>query len=109
MMDGPSYPVSFSVDCADRELDRMTSFFRILTVIPIAIVLGAVAGGTWEWNYGNGATGTAAGAGGLLVFAPLLMIVFRRKYPRSGVDWNLELHRFGHRGLSHPAPPAYRH
>src|SRR5260370_32515930 len=99
MMDGPSYPVSFSVDYPDRELDRMTSFFRILTVIHIAIVLGAVAGGTWEWNYGNGATGTAAGAGGLLFFAPLLMIVFRRKYPRWWFDWNLELQRFGNRVL----------
>ena len=48
-MDGISYPVSFSVDYPDRELDRVTSVFRIFTVIPIGIVLGAVAGGTWEF------------------------------------------------------------
>ena len=93
-MDGTSYPVSFSVDYPDRELDRLTSFLRIFTVIPITIVLGAVAGGTWEWSYHNGATGTAAGAGGLLFFAPLLMILFRQKYPRWWFDWNLELQRF---------------
>ena len=96
-MDGTSYPVSFSVDYPDRELNRMTSFFRIFTVIPIAIVLGTVAGGTWEWSYGNSATGVAAGTGGLLLFGPMLMIVFRQKYPRWWFDWNLELQRFSSR------------
>jgi hypothetical protein len=93
-MNGTSYPVSFSVDYPDRDLNRLTSFFRIFTVIPIAFVLGAVAGASWQWTYSNGATGTAAGAGGLLFFGPLLMIVFRQKYPRWWFDWNLELQRF---------------
>jgi hypothetical protein len=99
-MDGAPYPVSFSVDYPDRELNRLTSFFRIFTVIPIAIVLGAVAGGGgWQWTYHNGASGTAAGAGGLLFFGPLLMILFRQKYPRWWFDWNLELQRFVNRVL----------
>jgi hypothetical protein len=38
-----------------------------------------------------------AGAGGLLFFGPLLMILFRRKYPRWWFDWNLELLRFSNR------------
>ena len=50
MIDGNAYPVSFSVDYPDRDLDRLTTFFRIFTVIPIVIVLGAVAGGTWQWS-----------------------------------------------------------
>ena len=33
-------------------------------------------------------------AGGLLFFPPLLMILFRQKYPRWWFDWNLELMRF---------------
>jgi hypothetical protein len=98
-MDGTSYPVTFSVDYPDRELNRLTSFFRLFTVIPIGIVLGAVAGGTWQWTYGNGTTGAAAGAGGLLFFGPLLMIVAMRKYPRWWFDWNLELQRFSSRVL----------
>lgn len=98
-MNGTSYPVSFSVDYPDRQLDRLTSFFRIFTVIPIGIVLGTVAGGTWEWSYRNGTSGAAAGAGGLLFFGPLLMILFRRKYPRWWFDWNLELQRFSNRVL----------
>ena len=75
----------------------MTTAFRIFTVIPIAIVLGAVSGGTWQWSYGHGGTAAASAAGGLLFFGPLLMILFRRKYPRWWFDWNLELQRFGNR------------
>jgi hypothetical protein len=98
-MDGTSYPVSFSVDYPDRELNRVTSFFRLFTVIPIAIVLGAVAGDSWQWSNGHGTTGAAAGAGGLLFFGPLLMILIRQKYPRWWFDWNLELQRFSSRVL----------
>jgi membrane-associated phospholipid phosphatase len=75
------YPVQFSVDYPDRPLDRLSTAFRIFLVIPIVIVLGAVSGGTWEWSYPNGTTAVAAGAGGLLFFGPLLMILFRQKYP----------------------------
>ena len=56
----PPYPVQFSVDYPDRDLNRMTTAFRIFTVIPIAIVLGAVSGGTWQWSYGHGGTAAAA-------------------------------------------------
>jgi hypothetical protein len=91
------YPVQFSVDYPDRPLDRLTTFFRLFTAIPIAIVLGAVSAETWQWSSGSKTTAVAAGAGGLLFFAPLLMIVFRRKYPRWWFDWNLELLRFSNR------------
>jgi hypothetical protein len=91
-----SYPVRFSVEYPDRELNRVTTFFRIFTAIPILIVLGTVDGGTWQWSSRQG-TLVAAGAGGLLFFGPLLMIVFRQKYPRWWFDWNLELLRFSTR------------
>ena len=91
------YPVRFSVDYPDRDLNRTTSAFRIFVVIPIAVVLGLVSGGTWEWSHGGQTTAVAAGAGGLLFFAPLLMILFRQKYPRWWFDWNLELQRFSNR------------
>ena len=81
MQQEASYPVRFSVDYPDRELDRVTTFFRLFTAIPIVIVLGSVSGETWQWSYDQG-TAVAASAGGLLFFGPLLMILFRRKYPR---------------------------
>ena len=91
------YPVQFSVDYPDRPLNRLTTFFRLFVAIPILIVLGSVAGGTWQWSTQNHTTAVAAGAGGLLFFAPLLMILFRQKYPRWWFDWNLELLRFANR------------
>jgi hypothetical protein len=90
------HPVSYDVEYPDRALNRLTSALRVFTVIPIAIVLGAVSGGTYSGSYDN-AGGTVAGAGGLLFFGPLLMIVFREKYPRWWFDWNLELMRFSNR------------
>jgi hypothetical protein len=93
------YPVRFSVDYPDRSLDRPSTGFRIFMAIPILIVLGAVSSaGSWDWSNGNGnAQSAAAGAGGLLFLGPLLLILFRQKYPRWWFDWNLELQRFGNR------------
>ena len=92
------YPVQFAVEYPDRPLSRLTSFFRIFVIIPIAIVLGTVSGGTWQstGSHSTMAYGGAA-AGGLLFLGPLLMILFRQKYPRWWFDWNLELQRFGNR------------
>jgi hypothetical protein len=96
------YPVQLSIDYPDRPLKRLTSFFRIFTVIPIAIVLTSVAGATWQSTNTSSGTGhttttVVTTAGGLLFFGPLLMILFRRKYPRWWFDWNLELQRFSNR------------
>jgi hypothetical protein len=52
-MEQATYPVQFSVDYPDRPLDRLTTFFRVFVAIPIAIVLGTVAGGTWQWTSGG--------------------------------------------------------
>jgi hypothetical protein len=94
-----AYPVQFSVDYPDRPLNRLTTFFRIFVAIPILIVLGAVSGGSYQWDSSSNETATVVvvGAGGLLFFAPLLMILFRQKYPRWWFDWNLELQRFSNR------------
>jgi hypothetical protein len=92
-----AYPVRFSVEYPDRPLNRLTTFFRIFVAIPILLVLGAVAGARWQWTHDQSTVVMAAGTGGLLFFAPLLMILFRRKYPRWWFDWNLELQRFVNR------------
>jgi Domain of unknown function (DUF4389) len=91
-----AYPVRFAVDYPDRELDRLTTAFRIFTVIPIAIVLTSIGGGSWQFGSGTRTTVVAA-AGGLLFVPPLLMILFRQKYPRWWFDWNLQLLRFASR------------
>ena len=94
------YPLTFSVEYPDRDLDRVTTGFRIIVAIPILILLGAIGGGGWGgWDAGNGGNGAmvAGGAAGVLFLPALLMIVFRQKYPRWWYDWNLELLRFENR------------
>jgi hypothetical protein len=95
------HPLRFSVDYPERDLNRVTTLFRLVMVIPIAIVLGAVSGAAWTYEYYDQArdviVATSVGAGGLLVFGPLLMILFRQKYPRWWFDWNLNLLRFSNR------------
>jgi hypothetical protein len=95
---GNQYPVQFSVEYPDRDLDRLSTGFRIIAAIPILIVLGAIGGGwgSWGGGAGNGEM-VAAGGGGILFFPTLLMILFRQKYPRWWYDWNLELLRFQNR------------
>jgi hypothetical protein len=88
------YPVRFSVDYPDRPLNRLTTGFRFITAIPIAIVLAALehinvqAGRHWF---------EVTTAGGLIVLATVLMLLFRQKYPRWWFDWNLEFSRFTNR------------
>ncbi len=90
------YPIRLSIDYPDRNLNRLTTFFRIFTVIPIAIIIGLLTSA----NYGGTAEGSEsyqyAAAG--LVFLPLvLMILFRRKYPKWWFDWNVALTKFSTR------------
>jgi hypothetical protein len=95
----PAYPVTLSVEYPDRPLDRLSTAFRIFVAIPIMIVLGTVSGSTWSYYSSSGTVHVVAGAGGLLFLGPLLMILFRQKYPRWWFDWNLELQRFTNRVL----------
>jgi Domain of unknown function (DUF4389) len=92
------YPVQLTVEYPDRDLDRLTTAFRIIVAIPILVVLAAVSGGNeTTFEAGRQSWRVAAGAGGLVFFGPLLMIVFRQKYPRWWFDWNRELLRFENR------------
>ncbi|MEE8471752.1 MAG: DUF4389 domain-containing protein [Dehalococcoidia bacterium] len=89
-----AYPVNLSIDYPDRGLNRLTTFFRAFTAIPIFIVIGllsassgsSTSGDEWGW-----------GAVGIVVIPTLLMILFRQKYPRWWFDWNVALTKFGAR------------
>jgi hypothetical protein len=92
---GTSYPVQFDVEYPDRELNRLTTGFRIFMAIPIAIVLATLGGESTAYAGDHWQAG--ATFGGLVTFTPLLLILFRQKYPRWWFDWNLELLRFQNR------------
>ena len=87
---GSKYPVRFDVDYPDRDLNRLTTAFRLLWIIPIAIIAALVS----HTGIGAGDEISYATAGGILVAPTVLMILFREKYPRWWFDWNLELSRF---------------
>ena len=82
------YPARLAIDYPDRPLNRWRTFLRVVYAVPILIVLSLV---------GGSGGGSGAGAGGQLILGPLVMIVFRRKYPRWWFDWNLGFLRFGTR------------
>lgn len=80
------YPLTFEVDYPERELNRVTTGFRIILAIPILIVLGLFQ------RYGVHVA--FLGFGAILFLPVLLMIVFRQKYPRWWFDFNREVLRF---------------
>ena len=90
------YPASLSVDYPDRELNRLTSFFRLIVTIPIAVLLCLVSGAVWESGEGQQWVVNLS-AGGVLFLATMLMLVFKRKYPRWWFDWNMALNKSGAR------------
>jgi len=92
--DGFDYPLTLSVDYPDRDLDRLSTAFRIFTVIPIAILAATITGGSFTTTSGARYVG---GAVGILFIPVVLMLLFRKKYPRWWYDWNLQLTRFGNR------------
>jgi hypothetical protein len=96
-MDDDDYPVRFAVQYPERDLNRLTTALRIFTVIPIAIVLSSIGGYAVNSNNGSAAATVAVGGTGLLFLPILLMLLFRRKYPRWWFDWNLQLLRFVNR------------
>jgi hypothetical protein len=91
-----AFPATLNIDYVDTERNRLTVFLRLITMIPIVILLGAIGGPTfssYEPNYSSVSSGSV-----VILFLPvLLMIVFRQKYPRWWFDFNLELLKFSTR------------
>ncbi|TMG20537.1 MAG: DUF4389 domain-containing protein [Chloroflexi bacterium] len=95
-----NYPVQFDVDFPSRPLDRLSTAFRLLLAIPIVIVITMLTGETLRDDDNT----NPIVIGGAAVFLPLvLMLVFRRKYPRWWFDWNLNLLRFSNRVTAYMA------
>jgi hypothetical protein len=76
-----TYPVRLDIDYAGSDRNRLTNFFRTITVIPILVLVTALGSGTKT----------------VIVIPTLLMILFRQKYPRWWFDFNVEYQRFSMR------------
>ena len=95
--DVDSFPVTLKIDLPSGELNRLSTGLRLFYLVPIAIVLGLLAGATsgWDWGYaGRHAWQAGMTAGGVVFLPTLLMIVFRQKYPRWWFDWSVQFMRF---------------
>ncbi len=86
------YPMSLSVDYPEK-LNRLTTFFRIFTVIPIFIILSLLSSSSGQGG-GDGGWGYQYAVAGLVVVPIVLMLLFRQKYPKWWFDWNLALIKF---------------
>jgi hypothetical protein len=98
------YAAKLNVDYPER-LDRVTTAFRLLWVIPIAIVLSLLSAQATSTvtvvntsgQFVSQVTRSGGGIAGGLFAATLVMILFRRRYPRWWFDFALQLYRFAAR------------
>ncbi len=97
-----TYPLSLSIDYPNRNLNRLTTFFRIFMLIPIGIVI-AFLGGSGSPFGGEDWEACVGGGGGIVVIPLVLMVLFRQKYPKWWFNWNLELTRFSTRVFAYSA------
>ena len=94
-----AYPARLEIDYPEK-LDRLSSFFRLIWIIPIAIILGLLTN-SGQTSYMNEAGEVVRQsryvAGGVTFGIPAavaLMILFRQRYPRWWFDFMRELTRF---------------
>jgi hypothetical protein len=79
-----AYPINLSIDYPDKKMNRITTFFRLLTAIPIFIIFILISGGI-------------IATGGFVFIATVLMLLFLQKYPKWWFDWYQTLTKFGTR------------
>lgn len=107
-MDTQTYPAQLQIDEQER-LGRASTIFRIILIIPIALLLNLLVSGgesttvvvNRSGDVVSQATSWGSGIIGTLFFVTLLMILFRKRYPRWWFDFNLALHRFITRVLAY--------
>ncbi len=104
MQQSQAYAARLEVDYPDR-LDRVSTFFRLIWVIPISIILSLLTASasstvTVVTESGEIVSRSVQSGGGIvggLFAATLLMILFRQRYPGWWFDFALALNRFGAR------------
>ncbi len=89
------YPANLNIDYPEQS-DRLTTFFRLFLVIPIIILLSLLTNGD-SYNNEMDDNSISWAVGGIVVIPTMLLLVFRRKYPKWWYDWNLALTKFSTR------------
>jgi len=98
-----SYPVNLSIDYPE-ESNRLTILFRVIFIIPVFFILSLIVG---QYTFESNSTDTLIYdsyiiySGGIIFIPNILMILFRKKYPKWWFDWNVSLTKFGTRVFSY--------
>ena len=94
-----SDPVTLDIDYPER-LNRLTTAFRIILILPILGILLLISGPHWSgggYHHHHHLGTFPLLAGGIIFLPTVLMILFRWKYPRWWFDWNVGIAKFAAR------------
>ena len=110
--DVPEYPARLAIDYPEHQRKGLPLIGWWLAGIPQYLVAGIFLGGgvaAWGWYDHSWQGPTYAGMIDLLVFASVLVLLFRGEYPRSIFDSVLGLNRWVLRAFAYAAPmtPEY--
>jgi hypothetical protein len=94
-----NYPATLNIDYPDRELSRFVTVFRILALIPIAVIYLLITNNFVTWGENLSQWKVTFMTTGILFWPVLLMILFKKQYPKWWFDWNLAFIRFWSRIL----------
>lgn len=92
------YHVNLSIDYPDGPRNRISAFFRLLTIIPILIILSLLFASVSNSSDNHF---LQWGISGFVVLPTVLMLLFRQKYPAWWFAWNLHLAKFVFRILAY--------
>lgn len=100
---GPAlnYPATLSIDYPNYQLaNKFVILFRILAIIPIAVIYILITNGFISWGEHINQLKVLFMTSGVLFWPVLLMILFKKQYPKWWFDWNLAFTRFWFRIVS---------
>lgn len=93
MADRDAYPVLLDIAYQEGPRNRWTVLVRPFMAIPILVVLGLLTQASTDVD----AADAAGITGGFLFLPTLLLLLFRRRYPRWWFDFNAQLLAFVNR------------
>jgi hypothetical protein len=101
MAEAAPYPVVFDAAYPER-LSRLSTAFRLLLFIPIAIFAAVLGGGSYSWGESaRGGAAVALGTAGAVAVASWLAILVRGRIPRWLFDFQVSLGRWFSRAFGY--------
>ncbi len=97
-----SYPVRFEAEYPEQ-LGRLSSAFRIILYIPVAIFLALVGGQAFSYSDFGDATTTSVAGGGGIILAIWATVIVRQYVPHWLFDFQVALMRFQARAYGYLA------